>query len=205
MPKDREEEGSGFVVNDRRKFTPEGEMRSDAADEPAPAPAPAPARGPQLVDTAPAAAPAAEEEQIPEPTAEEHAASADAYQQSNAAFDRVIEQQIGAERMGEMRMTFERLIGSIHMTGLMQLGLIYQRDQQPQVDIMGARQSIDTMALLQEKTKGNVSDDEAAMLRNGLYELRMAYLETANAIARQAQAKGQGGPGGKGGPTIVGS
>jgi len=200
MPKNREEEEAGFVVNDRRKFTVEGEMRSDApAEEEAPAATAAPAE-----PVVPAAEEAAE---APEPTAEEHAASADAYRQSNAAFDRMVEKEIGAERLNDLVMTFERLLGSMHMTGLMQLGLVYQRDQQPRVDIIGARQTIDTIALLQEKTAGNLNANEEAMLRNSLYELRMAYLEVTNALARQAQQAGPqivGGKGNKGGSGIVG-
>ena len=39
-----------------------------------------------------------------------------------------------------------------------------------------ARQTIDTLELLQEKTQGNLSDEEAKLLDNVLYELRMAFL-----------------------------
>ncbi len=191
MPRDREEE-SGFVVNDRRKFTVEGEVRPDA-----PSNAPAEEKTPVAVATAAPAvaeeAPAVDAEpEVPEPTAEEHAASEDAYHQSNTAFDRVIEKEIGAAGMGDLKMSFERLIGSMHMTGLMQLGLVYQRNAQPKVDILSARQTIDTLAILYEKTTGNVTENEEAMMRNSLYELRMAYLEVGDALARQAQAGPKG-------------
>jgi len=42
-----------------------------------------------------------------------------------------------------------------------------------------ARQTIDTVEMLQEKTKGNLSDEEATLIRNLLTELRMRYVEAA--------------------------
>ena len=40
-----------------------------------------------------------------------------------------------------------------------------------------AKQTIDILGMLEEKTKGNLTDDEAAMLKNILYELRMLYVK----------------------------
>ncbi len=42
-----------------------------------------------------------------------------------------------------------------------------------------ARHTIDTIALLEEKTQGNVTDDEAALLQNLLTELRMRFVEVS--------------------------
>jgi hypothetical protein len=55
------------------------------------------------------------------------------------------------------------------------------------VDIIGARQTIDTLSLLSEKTKGNLTAAEGNFLQNSLYELRMAYVEVTNALARPPQ------------------
>jgi hypothetical protein len=60
------------------------------------------------------------------------------------------------------------------------------------VDILGARQSIDMLALLEEKTRGNLTQKEAATLKNVLFELRMMFLEITNAIAQQAQHPAEG-------------
>ena len=49
---------------------------------------------------------------------------------------------------------------------------------------MGARQTVDTLAILRDKTKGNLSDAEEKALTNILFELRMAYIELTKAIAR---------------------
>jgi hypothetical protein len=40
-----------------------------------------------------------------------------------------------------------------------------------------AKQTIDILGMLEEKTKGNLSEDEASMLKNMLYELRMLYVK----------------------------
>ena len=43
--------------------------------------------------------------------------------------------------------------------------------QQPQVDILGARQSIDMLAVLADKTKGNLTPEETRLLDSALFEL----------------------------------
>jgi hypothetical protein len=73
------------------------------------------------------------------------------------------------------------------MTGMLQLGLMHEQGGQPQLDLIGARQTIDTISLLADKTKGNLTPKEQNFLQNALYELRMAYVEVTNAIARGPQ------------------
>jgi hypothetical protein len=73
------------------------------------------------------------------------------------------------------------------MTGMLQLGLMHEQGGQPQLDLVGARQTIDSLSLLSEKTKGNLTSAEQNFLQNALYELRMAYVEVTNAIAKGPQ------------------
>jgi len=87
----------------------------------------------------------------------------------------------------EMEITFERFMASLYMTGMLQLGLMHEQGAPPQLDLIGARQTIDSLSLLSEKTKGNLSSKEQSFLQNALYELRMAYVEVTNAIARGPQ------------------
>ena len=94
-------------------------------------------------------------------------------------------------RAQDFEMTFEKFVASIYMSALMQLGLAAPPGEKPAVDLIGARQTIDTLAILQEKTKGNLTPAEENMLQNCLYELRMAYLEVTNLLTRPPQ----GGPG----------
>jgi hypothetical protein len=82
------------------------------------------------------------------------------------------------------------------MTAMLQLGLMHQQGEQPRMDIIGARQTIDTLSLLAEKTKGNLTSIEEAFLQNSLYEVRMAYVEVTNSLSRPPQpgvATGTGG------------
>ncbi len=47
------------------------------------------------------------------------------------------------------------------------------------VNLPLARQTIDTLELLQEKTQGNLGDEEAKLLEGVLYELRMAFVTSS--------------------------
>jgi len=47
-------------------------------------------------------------------------------------------------------------------------------------DLNQAKFIIDTLAILKEKTKGNLNADETILLENVLYELRMQYISKAN-------------------------
>ena len=60
-----------------------------------------------------------------------------------------------------------------------------QEGQRARIDILGARQTIDLMGILAEKTKGNLTDAEDRMLQSVLYEVRMAFLELTNMITMQ--------------------
>ena len=64
------------------------------------------------------------------------------------------------------------------------------RDEEtpPRPDIVSARQTIDTIALLGEKTKGNLTERESHMLQNCLFELRMAFLEIMKVLTSHPPA-----------------
>src|SRR5215469_380960 len=190
-----------FVVSDRRRFAPEGELREDApvVEEEKPASQavpPAPPAGEQVA--APAAAPetqpedaAGEHEMPPPPTAAEQQQQSDAYKASGKKLEEIFS-KAGARRESLPDMTFGRLIESFYMTALLQLGAIRQEGEPPAVDIIGARQTIDSINILQEKTKGNLSDQEQTLLQNVLFELRMAWIEVTNALASAASKPGAG-------------
>ena len=215
-----------FVINDRRKFTAEGDVRPDAPpSEPKP---PRPEtlqrpedsdaarlvehKGPQAVPTPVAAqdsgaegAPGESDEMLPPaPTAEQ-------VQQAKRAFDATVDRLDTAIRATNPGMehapeiTFERVVQSLYMQALMQLGGAAGPGQQPQVDLLGARQTIDMLGVLGEKTKGNLTDAEARLLDTALFELHMGFLEVTQALSRQAATRkpGAGVPPPPGGPSIV--
>jgi len=190
MPEKKHEQSS-FTVTDRRLFTPDGELRSDVREEtesPKPTAA-APKENPpvQQPDAAESVnTPDAADREMPSPpTAAEQEAQAAAYKQSAKDLDTQVE--MGGHSAKDFEITFERFLASLYMTAMLQLGLMRQQGGQPQVDIIGARQTIDTLSLISEKTKGNLTAAEANFLQNSLYELRMAYVEVTNALARPPQ------------------
>jgi len=176
-----ERKQDSFTVTDRRLFTSDGEIRKEASEEevqtytPPAEPAPAPSHS--------VATPAGDVP--PAPTVAEQQAQADAYRQSSKDLDTRVE--LSGHSSKELEMTFERFMASLYMTAMMQLGLMHEQGGQPRVDLIGARQTIDTLSLLAEKTKGNLTAAEGNFLQNCLYELRMAYVEVTNVLARPPQ------------------
>ncbi len=202
------EQNKPFVVTDRRKFTLDGTPRPDADPSPEPepreTPAAAPAPEPPLEfksHTVAASEPQAAAEPAspavpdlpPPPTESEMAQANAAYQQTAERLDTAVR----AANPGmdhPPAMSFEQIVQSIYMSTIMQLGGATQEGQQPRVDLMGARQSIDMLSILSEKTKGNLTPQESALMDNALFEVRMGFLEVTQALARSAATR-PGGPG----------
>jgi hypothetical protein len=92
--------------------------------------------------------------------------------------------------------SFEFLVLSLRMQAEMNLGMLPQGESGQQPDLRLARHFIDLLAVLQEKTKGNLSMEEQRMLDNSLTELRFRYLQAYEAQQkRSAEAAGTESPG----------
>jgi hypothetical protein len=179
-----------FVVTDRRKFTEEGERRPDAAPEaedtatitppevPS-APQPKPAEGAQVVREVASAADLAG---VVPPSAAQQQDAQQAYARAGQEVDTRLAADLGGVRPQDLQITFEKLATTLYMTAMLQLGILHEQGRQPRVDVLGARQTIDTLDLLREKTKGNLTAQESKFLEERLYELRMGYLEVLNAV-----------------------
>jgi hypothetical protein len=209
------EQNKPFVVTDRRKFTVEGEPRPDADPSPereerfVPAPEPVVA----AAESTPGVEPPATDQDsdlnsdLPPSLTEDQIAQAKfAYEQTAERLDLAIRAaNPGMDHLPQMN--FDHLVQSIYMTAIMQLGGSTPEGEQPRIDLMGARQRIDMLDVLVEKTKGNLSAMEQLLLENALFELRMAFLEITQALSRSAAAKAPGAPGAPGrppgGPSIV--
>ncbi|MBB5345541.1 DUF1844 domain-containing protein [Tunturibacter empetritectus] len=203
------EQNKPFVVTDRRKFTMDGELRPDADPSPEREErATSPVESATVVPTAPTPPATPETPQDPELPP---ALTAEQTEQAKRAYDMTADRLDTAIRSANPgmdhppTMSFDQLVQSVYMTSILQLGGTTQEGQQPQVDILGARQSIDMLAVLEEKTKGNLSPEESRLLESALFELRMAFLEVTQALARSAASKAPGGAGrpGPAGPSIV--
>lgn len=197
---DKEEKGSGFVVNDRRLFGSDGELRHDVVEAEerlaerereateAQQRANEARAAQQKAEAPPAAAPEPLVEDAEAPSSADQKASAEAYAASTQKVDERIRKELLKQGRGDqardLEMSFEKFVASLYMTTLMQLGLAAPQGEKPMLDLIGARQTIDILGILSDKTKGNLTAAEEATLRNVLYELRMAYLEVTNLITK---------------------
>jgi hypothetical protein len=176
-----------FTVTDRRRFSAEGESSPPASPVPENPPSSAPAE------------PAAASPEPPAgPTADQRDENTRLYQESTAALDDQIRRELGDRaNPDDLKAGFDRIVEPLYVTALVQLGFMGQEGQaQRRIDIIGARQSIDSLSLLQEKTKGNLTQSEARLLEDILYDIRMKYLEITNALARAVQNPPDNPPGG---------
>jgi len=75
--------------------------------------------------------------------------------------------------------TFEVLAASLKMQVEMQLGLLHfgEEKDRPKPDLRLARHSIDMLAMLEEKTRGNLTMEEKRLIENALTELRFRYIQ----------------------------
>jgi hypothetical protein len=198
---DKEEKGSGFVVNDRRLFSSDGELRHDVveAEERLAEREREATEAQQRINEERAAQQKSERPpetqsstsepliEDPEgPSTADQKASADAYTASTQKVDERIRKELlkqgRADQAHDLEMSFEKFVASLYMTTLMQLGLAAPQGEKPALDLIGARQTIDIIGILSDKTKGNLTAAEESTLRNVLYELRMAYLEVTNLL-----------------------
>jgi hypothetical protein len=79
------------------------------------------------------------------------------------------------------QLDFNAFVLSLGSSALINLGVapdpMTNEKQKP--DLALAQQSIDLLALLQEKTRGNLTAEEAPLLQGLLYDLRMKFVEVA--------------------------
>lgn len=182
-----------FTVIDRRKVSSEGEIRPEAneaeqqeqhvpaAEEPSHA-------GPRLVTPAgePVAGEPSEPELPPPPTAEESAQQQSEYEKNARGLEDLLRASNPGMRESE-KAGFGHLVQQLYLTAMLQMGAGTPEGERPRIDILGARQTIDLVGVLAEKTKGNLNTEETQLLDRALFELRMAFLELTNMISTQAK------------------
>jgi len=86
--------------------------------------------------------------------------------------------------------TFEFLVLSLRTQTEMHLGLLYsgEEEDQPEPDFRIARHSIDLLAMLQEKTRGNITIEEQRLIENSLTELRFRFVQAMEQHQKKASA-----------------
>ncbi len=111
------------------------------------------------------------------------------YEQGCPCGDDQVPDQHGKCVMPEV--TFMAFIMSLNTSALYHLGEIADPETGEKiVDFSLARHAIDTLVLLQEKTKGNLDSDEAEMLKNILYDVKIRFVQTVKDNNSSEQSSG---------------
>jgi hypothetical protein len=159
-----------FKVVDRRLFTPEGEFRKDVAEQ-----------QDRERETAPAAAAIA---------AGSGNAPAPGVLPGKSAAPDAVTAAVPAADAPKRSAAFENLIRSLGQNAAMLLGgYADPRTGQPVLDLEGAREMIDMLDVLREKTRGNLAAEEDSLLLDVLGNLKLAFMEMAKAAAKQEKAQ----------------
>ena len=78
------------------------------------------------------------------------------------------------------QLDFGTFVLSMSSAALVHLGEVPEPESgQIMENVLAAKQTIDILCMLQSKTKGNLTDQEARLLRDMLFELRMKYVQKA--------------------------
>lgn len=159
-----------FKVVDRRLFTPEGEFRKDVAEQQD--------REREIVPASPAGS-----------TGTKGAAGAGTGAGKPATPNSVPTATSPADAP-KRSPVFENLIRSLGQNAAMLLGgYADPRTGQPVLDLEGAREMIDMLDVLHEKTHGNLAPEEDTLLLDVLGNLKLAFMEMAKAAAKQEKAQ----------------
>ncbi len=91
---------------------------------------------------------------------------------------------------------FQTLISTMVTQAMYAMGMVPDPQTGQRVAILDlARHHIDMLGVIQEKTKGNLTDEEEKLLAGALYELRMQYVELNQQAMQQQTSPGSGGAG----------
>ena len=85
--------------------------------------------------------------------------------------------------------TFDYLVFSLRTQAELSLGLLHfgQEKEKPEPDLPAVRHAIDLLAMLQEKTRGNLALEEQRLLDNSLTELRFRYVQAVEEAGKPKQ------------------
>jgi len=154
---EEKEQNKGFKVEDRRRFSAEGELKPEH-------------RGAEQAGAQVSAA-----HSIPEAAANPAGNDTQARPQEAQVF-----KAFSQDREAAPEITFSTFVVGLSTQALVHLGeLPDPHTNQPAADLSAAQQLIDIIAMLEQKTRGNLDRDEQTMLEAILFELRMKYVERA--------------------------
>lgn len=170
MPKEKDKKSEEPIkVTDKRMFTPDGDIRDEYKREVTADP------GSRRAREEPASAPPSQQPQ-PSPQATQRPAQ----QESGPQTDRRRRVRDQAENPGT---PFSNFVESLILNAYMSLGML-RSPYQPEVaiDVASARQMIDIIAMLQEKTKGNLTEEEEGFLAKHLADVKLAFVQRTKTV-----------------------
>jgi hypothetical protein len=75
------------------------------------------------------------------------------------------------------KVTFSNFVSEYTMQAMISLGILeHPVDKSAKIDLANAKYAIDTLEMIEEKTKNNLTEEESSQLKNVLHQLRMAYV-----------------------------
>ena len=182
MPKDKTPQKEQIKVTDKRIFTPEGDIREEFRKDIKPS-------EPQFTrsEEQPVERPAEKPTARPQPSQQPQPAQRPQAQQPPRA-------EAGPPPGGERRRTiadkaqnpgtaFSDFIEPLLAQAFMSLGLLRNAySAKPQVDPNAARQMIEILSMLKDKTNGNLTPEEEEFLSTHLGELKLAFVQVTKTI-----------------------
>lgn len=91
--------------------------------------------------------------------------------------------------------SFSMLLATLSTQAIAAMGLMPDPSGNPTaVNLPMAKHFVDTVSILEEKTQGNLSDEEAAMIKENLHQLRMAYVAATQQAASPAVPQSESAP-----------
>ena len=175
MPKDPREKPE-IKVTDKRIFTAEGDIREEFRDDIKPS-EPMSAKAPEP-PAKPTEKPAEKPAEAPKPPAGERR-----IQSKGAPPETGERRRTMADKATNPETPFTNFIEPLIAQGYMSLGML-RNPYQPQtkIDVSAARQMIDILTLLKDKTAGNLTADEDDFLETHLGELKLAYVQRTKSL-----------------------
>lgn len=165
-----DEKDSGFKITDRRKFNLDGTLRTDQEESTA-------QQAPEAALSGAQAQPAETARVISFPgdsgKRKEKLPEADPEPDIDAELD----SQFSNASAEDSDASFENLINMLAVEAVMHMGLIENPMGGRTVDLDAARHMIDMLGMLHQKTRGNLTHQEAELIENILGDLRIQFIE----------------------------
>ena len=164
LPKDKPPQKEQIKVTDKRLFTADGEVREEFRQEIKPADP----------TTKPVERPAAKPEKIPPPPPPKPVEGSPTGQERRRTL---------ADKAANPGTPFSNFIEPLIAQAYMSLGML-RNPYQPQtkIDTAAARQMIEIITLLEEKTRGNLTPEEDDFVSTHLGELKLAFVQRTKTI-----------------------